>query len=239
RAASAADVVAAVPSDVGVLTSSLYNPVVDGVVLPAQPEAALRAGDAAAVPLIVGANADETGKEAPLTLTQTAYEDLVHAQFGPALGDQILAEYAAVSPPRAAYVALTSDARFICPSREIARSATTGAGTARRYLFRYAPGAVGAVHGLELPYVFGTFDAVVVPGGGTYTPTATDLALSARLQRMWTRFARTGDPGADPDPAWPAWDDGDPVMVLDDPTAVEAGAGAAHCDFWRPLYEAL
>jgi para-nitrobenzyl esterase len=235
RAASAEEVVAALPADVGALSSSPYGPNVDGAVLPEQPEAAIRAGRHHAVPFIVGANADETNLEAPLGMTQEQVDALVHATFGTTLGDQVLAEYAGISPPRAQYVRISSDVRFICPSREIARAVTLGQSEpARRYFFRYAPSPAGAVHGLDVVYLFGTFDAVLVDGE-PYVPTATDLALSASIQELWTRFARTGAPGG----AWPVWDDTDPALVLDATIAVAAGPGAEHCDFWRPIYEAL
>ena len=57
---------------------------------------------------------------------------------------------------------MTTDARFVCPSRRIARAA---AGGQSEPVFRYfftksldsaAAAAFGAYHSLELPFVFGT-----------------------------------------------------------------------------------
>ena len=235
RAASAEEVVAALPADVGALGSSTYGPAIGTDVLPVQPEAAIQAGDHHAVPFLVGANADETNLEAPLGMTQPQVDSIVRASFGATLGDAILAEYAGITPPRAQYVRITSDYRFICPSREIARSAAAGQSEpARRYFFRYAPSAAGAPHGLDVVYVFGTFDAVLVDGE-PYVATATDLALSATMQAHWTAFAASGTP----DPEWTEWDDSDPAMVYDATSAVAAAPGVEHCDFWRPIYEAL
>lgn len=243
RAASAEAVTRAAAAPVGALLAATYGPNVDGDVLPEQAEDAIRAGRHHAVPLIVGANADETSGVAPLTMTQQAYEAAIRATYGATLGDAVLAEYAAISPPRAAYVKVTTDARFLCPSREITRSGALGQDEpVRRYLFSYDASPLGAVHGLDVPYVFGTFDAVETAGGAPYEPTATDLALSAQVQRYWTQFARTGDPASGGDPAWPAWPasgDGDPAMDLSAAPGVVEGAGAEHCDFWRPIYEAL
>ena len=236
RAAGAEEVIRALPAEIGALSAGAYQPNVDGDVLPEQAEAAIRAGRHHPVPFLVGANADETNLEAPLGMTQPQVDAIVRATFGTTLGDQVLAEYSAITPPRTQYVRITSDSRFICPSREIARAVSIGQSEpSRRYFFRYAPTAVGAVHGLDVVYVFGTFDAVETAGGEPYVPTATDLALSAAMQDLWTTFARTGDPGGD----WPAWDATDPALVLDATVAVEPGAGADHCDFWRPIYEAL
>lgn len=231
RAATAEALTRALPADVSALGSASYGPNVDGDLLPEQAEDAIAAGRSAQVPLLVGANADETSTAAPLTMSQSTYESIIRATFGQTLGDQVLAEYAAVTPARAAYVRVTSDYRFICPSREIARSASTL--PSRRYFFRYAPGPYGAVHGIEIPYLFATFSAVTV-NGNPYTPTATDLALSASIQSLWTEFARTGAVST-----WPTWDDSDPALVLDATVSVETAPGATHCDFWRPIYEAL
>jgi para-nitrobenzyl esterase len=195
----------------------------------------MQAGRHHPVPLIVGANADETAREVPLQFSQAQYEAAVRGQYGP-IADAVLAHYPPTPTPRAAYVRLTTDARFVCPSRQIARHADAGqAAPVYRYFFQYAPSAVGAVHGLDVPYVFATFDAVLV-NGVPYTPTAADVALSSAIQGYWTRFARTGDPGGAP--AWPAQAAGDPALVLDRTIAPADGLRAADCDFWAPYYDA-
>ena len=125
----------------------------------------------------------------------------------------------------------------MCPSREIA-SAVDGAQTepVYRYFFQYRPSLRGAVHGLDVPYVFGTFNAVLV-NGVPYQPSATDLALSAAIQGYWTRFAHGGDPGGTP--AWPGYDATDPALVLDATLATTTAIRKADCDFWAPYYRAL
>ena len=61
----------------------------------------------------------------------------------------------------------------------------------------------GAVHGLELPFVFGTLDATEVGAIAGRTPAA--RALSESLQDAWTSFARTGHPRSASLPEWPAY----------------------------------
>ncbi|GAB3479059.1 carboxylesterase/lipase family protein [Nocardiopsis coralliicola] len=56
------------------------------------------------------------------------------------------------------------------------------------------PGALGAAHGVELPFLFGT-EREAAALVGTDPP----AALGAELRGAWARFARTGDPG------WAAW----------------------------------
>ena len=72
-------------------------------------------------------------------------------------------------------------------------------------------GALGACHGLDIPLLFGTYDAdlgkLLFAGSGV---PAEAKALTARFQSAWTAFARTGDPG------WPAYDgEGRLTQVLD------------------------
>ena len=236
RAATAEALTRANAQPVGALAASTYGSVIDGVTLVEQPEAAIRAGRHHAMPIAIGANADETGREAPAITTEAQYTALVQQQFGP-LASAVLAQYpaSAYPTPRAAYVRLITDSRFVCPSREIADGADAAQGPpVFRYFFQHRPSALGAVHGLDVPYVFGTFGAIITPGGQPYQPTATDLALSAAMQGYWTRFARAGDPGGAP--AWPAHDATDPALVLDATITTATGIRAADCDFWKPYY---
>jgi para-nitrobenzyl esterase len=238
RAATAEQLTRANAQPVGALAAGTYGSVIDGVTLVEQPETAIAAGRHHHMPFAIGANADETAREAPVSLTETAYQNLVRAQYG-ALANAALAQYPSSSyaSPRAAYVRLTTDSRFVCPSREIAVHADAGqTEPVYRYFFRYAPNALGAPHGLDVPFVFGTFDALVV-NGAPYEPSGNELALSAAMQGYWSRFARTGDPAGTP--AWPVYDASDTALVLDAPVTTAAAIRDVDCDFWRPYYDAL
>lgn len=241
RAASAEALVRALPGDPSALGSSPYQSTIDGTILVEQPSAAMAAGRHHAVPFIVGANANETGAVAPMVATEAAYEALIHAQYGTALGDRVLAQYPAsrFPTPRAAFVRATTDARFVCPAREIARAADAGqTAPVYRYLFAYGdPSPFGAVHGLDVPFVFGTFDAIVTQSGQAYSPTATDLAVSAAIQKAWTSFARTGVPTTTP--AWPVWTPTDPTLAIASTLTTVDGVRTNDCDFWRPIYDSL
>jgi len=73
----------------------------------------------------------------------------------------------------------------------------------------FLPVGVGATHTLEIPYAWGWVGA----RGGT----ANQIALSERMVRYWTRFAKTGDPNGGTDPEWPAFDSDEPsIMSFDD-----------------------
>lgn len=238
RAATAEQITRANAQPVGALAGGTYGSVIDGVTLVEQPEAAITAGRHHHMPFAIGANADETAREAPASLNETAYQNLVRAQYG-AIANAVLAQYPSSSyaSPRAAYVRLTTDSRFVCPSREIAVHADAGqTEPVYRYFFRYAATAFGAPHGIDVPFVFGTFDAILV-NGNPYQPTANDLGLAAAVQAYWSQLAKTGAPGGTP--AWPALDASDTALVLDNPLVTEAAIRDADCDFWRPYYDAL
>ena len=235
RALSAEQVIRANPATASILAATPYQPEIDGTIQPVEPQAALVAGTHDHVAFMVGANADETGQAVPAIPTEAAYEQIVNTQFG-ALASQVLAHYPAASfpTPRAAYVRVTTDSRFVCPSRDIARAAAHGqTEPVYRYFFQYPATAFGATHGIELPFVFGTFSSIIV-NGTPYTPTATDLAISAAIQSDWTSFAKTGVPAGTP--TWPSY------VVATDPTRTFGampgemdGIRTADCDFWDQL----
>jgi para-nitrobenzyl esterase len=131
-------------------------------------------------------------------------------------------------------VRVTTDARFVCPTRGFARDFAAGqTEPAFRYFFQFPATVFGAVHGIELPFVFGTVGAIIV-NGTPHTPTATELAVTAAMQTDWTTFARTGTPAGTP--AWPVYSTvTDPARTFDATTGVTMGIRTADCDFWDGL----
>ncbi|HMA29991.1 MAG TPA: carboxylesterase family protein [Thermoanaerobaculia bacterium] len=241
RALSAEALTSAVPPQSNVSSSSgqLYGPNVDGFVLDASPAVALSSGAHHHVPFLIGANADETALDAPALPTEAAYQAAILAQFGGLLGPRILAQYpsTAFASPLKAWVAATTDARFVCPSRRIARAA---ARSQSEPVFRYfftksldstAAAALGAYHSLELPFVFGTLDKF--PG---FTPSPRELALSGAMNGYWARFASSGDPNGAGATPWPRYEPAlDPYLDLDNSIFSGAGVRTARCDFWDQL----
>src|SRR5262249_18730941 len=61
----------------------------------------------------------------------------------------------------------------------------------------------GAVHALELPFVFGTLDTSEL--GAIAGRTAAARVLSERIQDAWLSFARTGRPESAGLPEWPRY----------------------------------
>jgi para-nitrobenzyl esterase len=236
RAVDAQTLIQTLPGDASPLQSSTYQPTIDGVVLPAEPQATIDLGQQHQVEFLIGANADETGGVAPAIPDDAAYRAAIAQTFGP-FANRVLAEYPSTDfpTPRAAFIRATTDARFVCPSREIARSVAEHQSKATyRYFFQYTDSPKGAVHGFDVPFVFGTFSAILVDQT-PYQPTPTDLAVSAAVQSAWTSFARTGDPGG----GWPVYDPvTDSTRTIDQPFGVLDGVRTSECDFWQPFYKA-
>ena len=84
--------------------------------------------------------------------------------------------------------------------------------------------ALGAAHGLEIPFVFGDFDGGFASLGDFYSSSPGRDGLSNSMQSYWTQFAVSGDPGRgrdDLETPWLAWGtDGQRAILLD---TVEGG----------------
>ena len=218
-----------------------FSPVVDGVVLPEPPHAAVAAGMAAEVDVIAGTNAHE------FTLFTLAFppdaitEERLLKQATRVTGDahraaEVLAAYrrelgdgATVSD---LLVAMSTDLVFRLPCEDLlaahassAAAAPNGGGSTRSYLFTSESpafeGRLRSTHALEIPFVFGVVDR---PGNELFLgPVGDDtVALADACASAWTSFARTGDVDG-----WPTWDAqarrtlelGLERRVLDDPSA--------------------
>ncbi|MFE1030125.1 carboxylesterase/lipase family protein [Streptomyces sp. NPDC058818] len=189
-------------------TVTPYSPVVDGDVLPVMPWQALASGASRDVDLIVGHNRDENRLFTAMAgkLGQIG-EERARAALGLyAPGGE--AAYRAAYPGVSAndlYERVQTDWLFAMPSLHLAEAHLAGGGRAHVYELTWqAPandGVLGACHALDVPLLFGTFQAdlgLLLFSGAEPSPEA--LALSSRFRSSWTAFAHTGDPG------WPAYD---------------------------------
>ena len=222
-----------------------YQPNIDGHVIPVKPIDALKAGGGNAAAGVVGANSDETSKSVPAQMTETQYTQAVYALVASKqVADLVLAQYPVADyggDPRIAFIALTSDAKFICTARQTLNAAAQG-GVAplHRYFYTHAfenggaqLKALGAFHGSELAMVFGHLSY------SGYQPTAGEQALSDAFIGYWSRFAGVGDPNSPNGggaPEWKAYDPAkDDYLQLDDVITAGEGIRTTQCDFWETL----
>ncbi|MCP5065700.1 MAG: carboxylesterase/lipase family protein, partial [bacterium] len=199
-------------------------PAVDGDLIPRQPLEALRAGEAADIPIVTGSTLDEwrlfrvmdqgLGRFRQADLEDRFREvlpSLPHAprveaaarQFREALGDRSVAAH-----PANVWSAFQSARIFHHPSNRLAEAQHAGGGIAYTYLFTWrAPvlrRAIGACHAIEIPFVFGSTSHPIARPLTGLSPRAGKL--SRRLQHAWIGFVRHGSPGHERLPRWPTYD---------------------------------
>src|SRR5271166_2835 len=198
-----------------------FLPVVDGSYLPRHPLEAVAAGEAAAVPLLIGTTRDE------LTLFALGDPRLANIddeglhrwmrRAAPSVDtDLLVTTYREVRArrgesvrPRDLWVAMGTDLVFRWPSLRTAAAQRPHQPKTFVYLFTWETpafgGELGSCHALEIPFVFGALHRPLIAafaGGG---PEAEDL--SKRMHHAWLAFARDGDPSHEGIGTWPAWDD--------------------------------
>jgi len=182
-------------------------PVVDGVVLPAPPEELFAAGKQHDVPFMLGSTADDGGVFSSRLPVKSAfgYRLALRTVYG-ADAPVVLELF---PPDDSEPLALTvrrmiTVSSFVAPARRLARAMESVDSKAYLYHFtRVCAGArrrgLGATHGLEIPYLFGT-------AGAGLGFDETDEKLAATMRRHWVAFARTGDPNAEGLHTWPAYE---------------------------------
>lgn len=219
-------------------TVTPFSPVVDGEVLPCTPWEALAAGAARDVELLVGHNRDEYRLFLVLAdrLGRITEEQAATAlrTFGPGPdGERRYRDAFPAATPAELHERVQTDWLFTMPSLRLAEAQVAGGGRPHVYELTWpAPGfggALGACHGLDIPLLFGTYDAdlgrLLFAGSGVPDEAR---ALTARFQSAWTAFARTGDPG------WPAYDgEARATQVLDVTPEVRPYPGEVQRRLWE------
>lgn len=220
-----------------------FGPNVDGAVIPDQPRTLYDAGQIAKVPYLLGSNTDE-GTLFVLTAmipTEEDYRAALVARFA-ATAPQVEAAYpysafegGLPSQGVAALARAFGDSSLVCTTFDTAQRARFADAPVYMYNFDIpvdvsdvAPGLVlGATHGAELTYVFGT--------SPVFTPD--ERAASARIQRYWTNFARTGDPNGSSDLLWPARTASvDERVNLALQATIATDFRTDKCTFWQDIY---
>jgi para-nitrobenzyl esterase len=194
----------------------MFEPVVDGEILPGPPWQRIAAGSAAGVDVLVGANRHEHR----FFLVPTGVVDQVDTQAVAAvatacrLPDGALDRYRHHMPdasPGLLLAEVMTDWFYRIPALRLAES-----NAAHSHVYEFAwespayDGHLGACHALELPFVF---DSLHDPGARALVGTDPPAELAATMRRAWTAFATTGDPG------WPAY-------TTDRRAAARFGSGA-------------
>ncbi|MBI4768006.1 MAG: carboxylesterase/lipase family protein [Deltaproteobacteria bacterium] len=190
------------------------GPVVDHQVLPEHPLAAIRKGYAREIAVFAGSNLDETKLWTLLNpesekieigdLERGAKAIVTMAGKNDRWRERLLEIYRRnKKTPRDIMDAITTDYTFRIPSIRLAEAQSLHQKNTFMYLFTWPSpfkgGKYGAMHALELGFVFGVLLAVEV-GIFPKKDTETEI-LSEAMMDTWIAFARTGNPN---NPALPA-----------------------------------
>jgi para-nitrobenzyl esterase len=223
-----------------------WQPSVDRDFLPRTALEALERGEVARVPTLVGSNRDEWRL---FTVFDPRNRGLAEADVRRRLARQLGSEAeadAAIEVYRAArrarrpvrlWEAVQSDRVFHHPAQRAADGLSELGIPVWRYLFSWRPpligGRIGSGHGMELPFVFGTLRDGMLRR--TLGASRVAQRLSRRMRDSWIAFARTGEPGHERLPAWPAYDaKRRATLEFDRESELIHGPFAAESEFWRP-----
>ena len=237
RAVDAETLLARAEPSIGLFGGGLkFWPCVDGVVLPAEPAAALAAGDVPDVPVLLGTTTDEATifvSRLVRPMRPMAYRLLLRTVFG-GRTDDVVEAFPIVAPEDAPLQIgrIVTHACFTAPTRRVAR-ALAEHNASDVYLYQFSRvcalaerQGLGAFHGAEVPYVFGTKRIIL-------GFTDLDIALSETVRQAWVRFARDGDPNGEGLPDWPAYDAESAYhMGFGDTVAVGQHLEAEACDLF-------
>jgi carboxylesterase type B len=229
-----------------------FQPVIDGDVIPRDPLAAIRDGEARGIPLLIGTNLDEARLFAPLDPEATTLDEaelLARCEEaipgGPDAARRAIAVYREARAGRGERVepgdlwfAIESDRTMRYPAMRLAALHAAHQPRTYAYLFTWPSpamgGLFGACHALELPFLFGTLEHPLLRPFTGKGPAA--QALAGQIQDAWIAFARTGRPGHAGIADWPAYDAAHRrTMILDRQCRVETTPREAERRFWESL----
>lgn len=201
-----------------------FSPVVDGIVLPSHPFDPAAPAISADKPLIVGSNRDEvvffqmfSPDKSVFSLDETGLRKRITDRFG-AHAPKLLAAYQRSRPdalPSEIAIAIESAAFAGAGAIAIAERKVA---QARAPVFMYlmtdhinalVPGTnypIGAMHAMDIRLKFDNLEVAEQRQRSQTPEEHADHELAAKnMSRMWASFARSSQPAAPGQPAWPAY----------------------------------
>jgi para-nitrobenzyl esterase len=226
-----------------------FGAMVDGAVMPHHPFEPAAPEISRGKPLIVGWNEDEYiffaaygGNNNVFTISENELRTRLQNDFGDA-AELILKTYQEAYPestPGEKYIAIRSITMMGLGSIRIAeRKTIQGGAPAYLYNFGYksnnkVPGTnfeIGSMHALDIPFKFYNVES------GMAGTKPDRFEASRNMSELWATFARTGEPAADGQPVWPAYNlNTRPTMRIDVSCEVINNRFNAEREMWEKVY---
>ncbi|XP_077180790.1 cholinesterase-like [Paroedura picta] len=238
-----------------------FVPTTDGDFLPDDPQKLVESRRFQSKPIMIGTTSDEgsifvylaapsshkfnesllTSEELLMHLNTTipnATEDFIQS---------IALTYSKEEPEgpaqnRSALTQAWGDYFFVCPANRIATETAKNGSPVYAYTFTHCtngsfwPEWMGAAHGSEIPYLFGTL-TFFLRTNETYTDA--ELELTSKMMQYWAEFARSGNPTPSDvgEKTWPLYNPEEQnfFRISTEPPQVMTPSPARHCGFWNVL----
>ncbi|HXZ65297.1 MAG TPA: carboxylesterase/lipase family protein [Streptosporangiaceae bacterium] len=192
----------------------VFEPVVDGDIVPAVPLDAIRQGAGRDVDVLIGTNTDEWRFfVVPPGVLEHITDALLQARAAAhGLGDAALELYRTNRPGATAgdvYAALVTDWFFWIPAIRVAEARSESPTWVYEFGWKspVLGGQLGACHYVEVPFVF---DALRSEGAAPMVGSAPPQGVADDVHLAWVRFVTSGDPG------WPRYEAADRATMLFD-----------------------
>lgn len=222
-----------------------FQPVVDGKILPEWPIEAIRKGSAKNVIVMVGNTLDELKAVNMMDPAMRNMDEaglfkrlngLLPTEMVPGLvntyRDSLKKRGSKADPPDIMGT-INTDMMWRIPTIRLIETQRDNGMPAYNYLFTYKSpamgGVLGAMHGLDNPFLFGGLDANFSGSGPEME------SLATKIQDSCIAFVRTGDPSCKSIGKWPVYGKNRMTMILDKNTRVEAAPYEAERVAWDKI----
>jgi para-nitrobenzyl esterase len=209
-----------------------FMPVIDGDVMPDFPIERIKKGSAKIITILTGNTLDELKMSSAMdpnmrNLDEAGLLDRLNNMFPAGMAPKMIEVYRAALKKRGSSASpvdilgtVSSDLMFRIPTIRLVETQYNLGAPAYKYLFTYKSpamgGILGAMHGLDNPFLFGMLDPDFTGNG----PEQQDMAL--KMQDSCIAFVHTGDPSCKTIGKWPVYGKDRMTMVFDNKTRIEA-----------------
>lgn len=225
----------------GGMVQQAWKAVVDNYVFTDTPFNAFESGNYNKVPLIIGSNSEEMSLSAPATVTPAMVTLLINSYFtapNRAAAQALYPPGSSNEEAKASYIKMTSDAQFTLGTRRTAQCVSQNQSQpVYRYFFTHkhtvaALAALGSYHGMELFYVFNTWENATLGSGILFK--AADDSVQTNMLKYWVTFANNGNPNGPDLVNWPRYNSATDcyLEIKATPNGNQTGIRKAECDLW-------